>query len=194
MDYEVRIALHCSNRKKKSAADLGFTKGGDNLKGGANLLFGQISPKTAWKWRNLDGEGARFQNFRVRSHLATTTGIFDVVSIFFISSEMVSIVTNVTLGTERQKNTSLSSSANGPLLCRSATGNVYLHFNLEFCFPSIKIEIWLNVNPHASTVENNFNLARWYFTKQVMSSPKSKPLVCLVHRNLSNWKGSNRTF
>ena len=86
------------------------------------------------KMKKFGGGGGRFQNFRVRSHLATTTGIFDVVSIFFMSSEMVSMVTNVTVGTERQKNTSLSSSANGPLLCRSATGNVYLHFNLEFCF------------------------------------------------------------
>ena len=31
-----------------------FPDGGSNPKGRANLLFGLISPKTAWKWRKLD--------------------------------------------------------------------------------------------------------------------------------------------
>ena len=52
---------------------------------------------------------------RARSHLATTTKIFDVVN---MSSEIVCIVTNVTVHTWRQKKThcctSLSSSTNRP--------------------------------------------------------------------------------
>ena len=50
------------------------------------------------------------QALRARSHLATTTQIFDVVS---MSSEMGCIVINETVHTWRQKNTSLSSSVNG---------------------------------------------------------------------------------
>ena len=51
--------------------------------------------------------------FRARSHLATATQIFVVVT---MSSKMGCIVINVTVRTWRQKkNTSLSPSANGPL-------------------------------------------------------------------------------
>ena len=32
-------------------------EGGANPRGGANLLFGQFFPKTAWKWRNFGPEG-----------------------------------------------------------------------------------------------------------------------------------------
>ena len=40
------------DRPTMSAADLGFPQG--TRTGGSNLLFGQICPKTAWKWRKLD--------------------------------------------------------------------------------------------------------------------------------------------
>ena len=38
--------------------DSGFPRGrGANPKGGANLIFGQFFPKTAWKWRNFGRGG-----------------------------------------------------------------------------------------------------------------------------------------
>ena len=48
------------SRLYTAVADPGFPRGGGaNPKGagGANLLFGQFFPKTAWKWRNLGPEG-----------------------------------------------------------------------------------------------------------------------------------------
>ena len=39
-----------------------FPDGGANPKGWGGLLFGQISPKTACKWKKLDWEGARIPN------------------------------------------------------------------------------------------------------------------------------------
>ena len=53
-------------------ADPGFSRGGGaNPKGGgANLLFGQFSPKTAWKWRNFGPGG------RVHAPLRSATGDF----------------------------------------------------------------------------------------------------------------------
>ena len=51
---------------------------------------------------------------RAHSHLATTTQIFDAVTML---SGMGYIVTKVTVRTLRQKNASLSSSANGPSDC-----------------------------------------------------------------------------
>ena len=44
---------------QNSGADPGFLRqGSPTKKGGANLLFGQISPTTVWKWRILDRGGA----------------------------------------------------------------------------------------------------------------------------------------
>ena len=41
-----------------AVADRGFPRGGaPTSEGGANLLFGQFFPKTAWKWRNFGPEG-----------------------------------------------------------------------------------------------------------------------------------------
>ena len=40
------------------SGDPGFSREGANSKDeGTNQLFGQISSKTVWKWKTLDGEG-----------------------------------------------------------------------------------------------------------------------------------------
>ena len=47
-------------------ADPGFPREGcANPQGwGANLLFGQNFPKTAWKWKNLEPEGGGMRPWR----------------------------------------------------------------------------------------------------------------------------------
>ena len=46
-DVEISVA--------STVADPGFPRGGGaKPRGGANIRFCQISPKTAWNWKNLD--------------------------------------------------------------------------------------------------------------------------------------------
>ena len=57
-------------------------------RGGANLLFGQFSPKTAWKWRNFGPGGARGTRAPpLRSATADTCILWSLcISVHFLES------------------------------------------------------------------------------------------------------------
>ena len=74
------------------------------------------------KWITYQTLTKAMRTISAHSHLATTTQIFDVVT---MSSGMGCIVTNVTVHTWRQKNASLSPCVKGPSDCLAVKKQQY---------------------------------------------------------------------